>query len=87
LNDIISGILRDSFFLAMSRVYSILYDWALLAYAVGYDGSFGSSAGVVLSNIYPESRSVIKWIRSGWHTILGYVIGFTIMFLLLGWNP
>jgi len=36
------------------------YDWGFLAFAVGYGGSmiwFGSSAGVALSNIYPESRS------------------------------
>jgi hypothetical protein len=66
------------------------YDWALLAYAVGYGGSmiwFGSSAGVALSNMYPETRSVAKWVSSGWHTILGYVVGFMIMYLLLGWNP
>ena len=37
------------------------YDWGLLAYAVGFGGSmiwFGSSAGVALSNMYPEARSV-----------------------------
>src|SRR2546425_9256396 len=37
------------------------YDWGYLAYAVGFGGSmiwFGSSAGVDLSNMYPESRSV-----------------------------
>jgi len=33
----------------------------MLAYSVGFGGSmvwFGSSAGVALSNLYPESRSV-----------------------------
>jgi hypothetical protein len=37
------------------------YDWGFLAYAVGFGGSmiwFGSSAGVALSNMYPEARSV-----------------------------
>ena len=37
------------------------YDWGVLAYAVGFGGSmiwFGSSAGVALSNMYPEARSV-----------------------------
>jgi Na+/H+ antiporter NhaD/arsenite permease-like protein len=45
------------------------YDWALLAYAVGFGGSmvwFGSSAGVALTNIFPEGRSVVRWLRNGW---------------------
>ena len=36
------------------------YDWGFLAYAVGFGGSmiwFGSSAGVALSNMYPQARS------------------------------
>ena len=36
------------------------YDWGMLAYAVGYGGSmiwFGSSAGVAITNIFPEARS------------------------------
>jgi hypothetical protein len=34
------------------------YDWGMLAYAVGFGGSmiwFGSSAGVALANMYPQS--------------------------------
>ena len=34
------------------------YDWGFLAYAVGFGGSmiwFGSSAGVALSNMYPQA--------------------------------
>jgi Na+/H+ antiporter NhaD/arsenite permease-like protein len=45
------------------------YDWGLLAYAVGFGGSmvwFGSSAGVALSNMYPEAKSAVKWVRHGW---------------------
>ena len=37
------------------------YDWGMLAFAVGYGGSmiwFGSSAGVAITNLYPEARSV-----------------------------
>ena len=37
------------------------YDWGFLAYAVGFGGSmiwFGSSAGVALSNMFPEAKSV-----------------------------
>lgn len=66
------------------------YDWGLLAYAVGFGGSmvwFGSSAGVALSNLFPESRSVAQWIRNGWHVALAYVIGFLIMLALTGWEP
>ena len=37
------------------------YDWGFLAYTVGFGGSmiwFGSSAGVAISNLYPEAKSV-----------------------------
>ena len=44
------------------------YDWGYLAYAVGFGGSmiwFGSSAGVALTNMYPEAKSVGRWITPG----------------------
>ncbi|MEW5770914.1 MAG: citrate transporter [Pseudomonadota bacterium] len=66
------------------------YDWGVLAYAVGFGGSmiwFGSSAGVALSNLFPEARSVGAWLKNGWHVALGYVIGFFIMLALVGWQP
>ena len=66
------------------------YDWALLAFAVGFGGSmvwFGSSAGVALTNMYPEGRSVARWIKEGWYIPLAYLVGFSIMLLALGWNP
>ena len=66
------------------------YDWGFLAYAVGFGGSmiwFGSSAGVALSNMYPEAKSVGRWLRHGWHVALAYVVGFFVMLAILGWNP
>jgi len=66
------------------------YDWSYLAYAVGFGGSmiwFGSSAGVALSNLYPEARSVGRWVRHGWPVMTGYVIGFFVMLAILGWHP
>ena len=66
------------------------YDWAMLAYAVGFGGSmmwFGSSAGVAVSNIFPQAKSVWQWVRHGWHVALGYVVGFIVMIVVLGWNP
>jgi Na+/H+ antiporter NhaD/arsenite permease-like protein len=66
------------------------YDWGMLAYAVGFGGSmiwFGSSAGVAISNMYPEARSVGRWLRHGWHVALAYVLGFLVLFLALGWQP
>ncbi len=66
------------------------FDWGLLAFAVGFGGSmvwFGSSAGVAVSNLYPEAKSVFKWIASGWWIAVGYVAGFFALFLLLGWHP
>ncbi len=66
------------------------YDWGYLAYTVGFGGSmiwFGSSAGVALSNMYPEAKSVGLWLRHGWHVAIAYVIGFFVMLAILGWNP
>jgi Na+/H+ antiporter NhaD/arsenite permease-like protein len=65
------------------------YDWGFLAYAVGFGGSmiwFGSSAGVALSNMYPEAKSVGRWLRYGWHVALAYVFGFFVMLAILGWT-
>jgi Na+/H+ antiporter NhaD/arsenite permease-like protein len=66
------------------------YDWGYLAYTVGFGGSmiwFGSSAGVAISNMYPEAKSVGRWLRHGWFVALAYVIGFFVMFAILGWQP
>ena len=66
------------------------YDWGFLAYAVGFGGSmiwFGSSAGVALSSMYPEARSVGLWLRHGWHVAVAYVVGFFVMLVLIGFHP
>ena len=66
------------------------YDWGMLAYTVGFGGSmiwFGSSAGVALTNKFPDGRNVILWLRKGWHVAAAYVIGFFFLFGILGWEP
>jgi len=66
------------------------YDWGVLAYAVGFGGSmiwFGSSAGVAITGLFPEARSVWAWIRAGWHVALAYVVGFAVLLATLGWHP
>ena len=66
------------------------YDWGMLAYAVGFGGSmiwFGSSAGVAISNAYPEAKSVGRWLVQGWHVALAYVAGFLVMLAIMGWHP
>jgi len=66
------------------------YDWGVLAYAVGFGGSmiwFGSSAGVALTNLFPEGKSVWAWLRGGWHVTLAYVVGFAVVMATLGWQP
>ena len=66
------------------------YDWGMLAYSVGFGGSmiwFGSSAGVALSNMYPEAKNVGRWLYHGWHVTLAYVIGFFVLLAVLGWQP
>jgi Na+/H+ antiporter NhaD/arsenite permease-like protein len=66
------------------------YDWGFLAYAVGFGGSmiwFGSSAGVALSNMYSQARSVGQWLRHGWHVAVAYVVGFLVMLAVIGFHP
>lgn len=66
------------------------YDWGMLAYTVGFGGSmiwFGSSAGVALTNKFPEARNVTLWLRKGWHVTLAYILGFFLLFFIWGWHP
>jgi hypothetical protein len=48
---------------------------------------FGSSAGVALTNLFPQGKSVFAWLRAGWHVALAYVIGFALLLALHGWKP
>ena len=66
------------------------YDWGFLAYCVGFGGSmiwFGSSAGVAIANMYPEAKSVGLWLRHGWFIAVSYVVGFFVMYAIVGWHP
>jgi Na+/H+ antiporter NhaD/arsenite permease-like protein len=66
------------------------YDWGTLAYTVGFGGSiiwFGSSAGVAISNLYPEAKSVGRWLHHGWPVAVSYVFGFFVMLVIIGWQP
>ncbi len=66
------------------------YDWGVLAYAVGFGGSmiwFGSSAGVALSNMYPEAKNTVNYVKKGWHVTVAYIIGFFVMLYTVGWHP
>jgi Na+/H+ antiporter NhaD/arsenite permease-like protein len=66
------------------------YDWGGLAYTVGFGGSmiwFGSSAGVALSNLFPEAKNTIHYMRKGWHIAIAYIIGFLALIYTIGWHP
>jgi Na+/H+ antiporter NhaD/arsenite permease-like protein len=66
------------------------YDWGTLAYAVGVGGSmlwFGSSAGVAVASMHEDARSVGRWLRSGWHVPLAFVLGYAAMIGVVGWHP
>jgi Na+/H+ antiporter NhaD/arsenite permease-like protein len=66
------------------------YDWGMLAYAVGFGGSmiwFGSSAGVALSNLFPEAKSVTGWIKAAWYIPAAYAVGYFVMLYVVGWEP
>lgn len=66
------------------------YDWGMLAYSVGFGGSmiwFGSSAGVAITNKFPEARNVVLWVKNGWHVAVAYIIGFFVLYFAMGWEP
>jgi Na+/H+ antiporter NhaD/arsenite permease-like protein len=66
------------------------YDWGMLAFAVGFGGSmvwFGSSAGVAVSNLFPEAKSAVAWLRAAWWVPVAYLGGFLIALAVLGWHP
>jgi len=66
------------------------YDWGFLAFAVGFGGSmvwFGSSAGVALTNMFPEGRNVFAWLKAGWHVAVAYVVAFFVMLAIVQWHP
>jgi hypothetical protein len=47
---------------------------------------FGSSAGVAISNLFPEVRSVGAWVKEGWLIAVAYVVGFVVLLMLVGWH-
>jgi len=66
------------------------YDWGFLAYTVGFGGSmiwFGSSAGVALSNMYPQAKNTVNYIKGGWHVTVAYVVSVFVMLYTVGWTP
>jgi len=66
------------------------YDWAALAYAVGFGGSmvwFGSSAGVAISTQFTYAKSVTNWLAQSWYIPLGYLAGFAVYMAIIGWQP
>jgi len=66
------------------------FDWGMLAFTVGFGGSmvwFGSSAGVAITNKFPEARNVVLWVKKGWHIAVAYIFGFFVLYLIMGWEP
>jgi hypothetical protein len=37
--------------------------------------------------MYPEAKSVGRWVSQGWPVALAYVVGFFVMLAVLGWHP
>ncbi len=66
------------------------FDWGMVAYTVGFGGSmiwFGSSAGVAITNKFDEARNVVEWVKKGWHVTFAYVVGFFVLYAIMGWEP
>ncbi|HEY3286042.1 MAG TPA: SLC13 family permease [Gemmatimonadaceae bacterium] len=66
------------------------YDWGFLAFAVGFGGSmiwFGSSAGVALSNMYPEAKNTKQYLRHGYWVTIAYVVAYVTLLQVRGFHP
>jgi putative effector of murein hydrolase LrgA (UPF0299 family) len=37
--------------------------------------------------MYPEAKSVVKYVKNGWHVTVAYIIGFFVMLGTVGWHP
>ena len=62
----------------------------MLAYAVGFGGSmvwFGSSAGIAITNKFPEEMNVNLWVKNSWRVAVAYRIGFFTLYLIMDWEP
>jgi Na+/H+ antiporter NhaD/arsenite permease-like protein len=80
----------DNIPLTALAIYQGGYDWGMLAFTVGYGGSliwFGSSAGVAISNMFPEAKNSFQWIKQGWHVPVAYILGFFVLLAVGGWRP
>lgn len=80
----------DNIPLTALAIYQGGFDWGVLAFSVGYGGSmlwFGSSAGVALTNLFPEGKDTLRWIKEGWHIPVAYILGFFAMMAIGGWHP
>jgi len=42
----------------------------------------GSSAGVALTNKFPDARNVTLWLRKGWHVTLAFILGFFFLYII-----
>jgi Na+/H+ antiporter NhaD/arsenite permease-like protein len=66
------------------------YDWGVLAFAVGFGGSmiwFGSSAGVALSNMYPEAKNTRLYLQKGYWVAIAYLVAFFVLLQVRGFHP
>ena len=66
------------------------YDWGFLAFAVGFGGSmiwFGSSAGVALSNMYPEAKNTKNYLRHGYWVTIAYIVSYMVLLAVRGFHP
>jgi hypothetical protein len=48
---------------------------------------FGSSAGVALSNMYPEAKNTKQYLRHGYWVAIAYVCAFFAMLYTIGFHP
>jgi hypothetical protein len=48
---------------------------------------FGSSAGVAVTNEYPEARSAWRWVKEAWWLPIAFAVGFAVQMAVFGWVP
>jgi hypothetical protein len=71
----------------VSAVFDNIPLTALALKQGGYDWDYLASAGVAISNQFPQTKSVAQWLRHGWYVPVAYVVGFFAMLILIGWHP
>jgi hypothetical protein len=37
--------------------------------------------------MFPEARSIARWLKASWHVPLAFLTGFFVLYAVHGWHP